>query len=274
MRIRTTCCSQLLILVVLWCSNSVAAQKTGSKASPSRRPIQTATAVKTELVAGSLNPSRTVIGDEISLKLNEDVKSNGKTVFKKGTIIKGVVRNVRQAETAAPVRSLIDIEWTAPEPLIDDASALMVTLQSIAYLSPMGPMGPTGPAVSKPPTTAMSREAAPAAGGAGFVHPPESVATPAAVRPNGRTNTALMSMPSIVLVDQRTTAALETGFGLTGEEQIYKTGRGDMITAAGALQSVDLYSFLSNDTMIVSADKDFEVGTGARMQLLVGIERK
>jgi hypothetical protein len=91
---------------------------------------------------------------------------------------------------------------------------------------------------------------------------------------NGQTNTALMSMPSIVALDSKTTSVFQSDFGFAGDPQIYKTGRGEMITGTGAHQSVDLFSRMTNDTVITSQNRNFEIGTGAQIRLLVGIEKK
>jgi hypothetical protein len=37
---------------------------------------------------------------------------------------------------------------------------------------------------------------------------------------------------------------------------------------------VDIFSHLDNDTVITSTGKDFEISTGAQMQLLVGVKKK
>ena len=81
-------------------------------------------------------------------------------------------------------------------------------------------------------------------------------------------------MPSIVAVDQQTTASLENTFGMASSTQLYKVGRGEMITSGGSKQSVDIFSHLSNDTVITSPSKDFEISSGAQMQLLVGVDKR
>ena len=48
---------------------------------------------------------------------------------------------------------------------------------------------------------------------------------------------------------------------------------GELVSAAGSKQSVELFSHLSNDTMITSPSKDFEISSGAQMQLLVGVSK-
>jgi hypothetical protein len=270
MRNRTACLS-LIALAVLCISPDplTQAQKTSARAPSVRRPVQTATTVKAEMILGRLNPARTVAGDQISLRLNEDVKSNGKAVFKKGTVIRGIVRDVRQIDAIGSAQSLIGIEWIVPAPLTPDTSELMVALQAAAYMSL-----PTPGAESLPEPAVRESASLEAACGGCVVSSAAAVPHDFAVRPNGRTNAALMSMPSIVLVDQRMASALKSDFGLPADQQIYRTGRGDMITLTGERQTVELLSFMSNDTMIVSLEKSFDIGTGAEMQLLVGVQRK
>src|ERR1043165_5003716 len=57
-----------------------------------------ATSVSAELIKGKLNPAESKPGDQVTLKLKDDVKSNGEVVLKKGTAITGVVRNVNRID--------------------------------------------------------------------------------------------------------------------------------------------------------------------------------
>jgi hypothetical protein len=44
-------------------------------------------------------------------------------------------------------------------------------------------------------------------------------------------------------------------------------------SAGGSKHSVDLFSHLSNDTLITSPRENFEIFSGAQMQLLVGVKK-
>jgi hypothetical protein len=81
-------------------------------------------------------------------------------------------------------------------------------------------------------------------------------------------------MPSVVAVDQQSIADIEKSLGAEASNQLFKVGQGTLITSHGSKQSVDLFSHLSNDTVITSQSKDFEISSGAQMQLLVGVNRK
>ena len=243
------------------------AQKAGTK-TPARREIQTATTAKTEMIAGSISSAQSLTGDEISLRLNEDVKSNGRTVLKKGTVLVGVIRSARQlrsgSETAVAgkAQSMIEIEWLTPSSLVTGTGQLMIALQSFTYVSPLV-QETAASADRSDPTRSVDLSSTRSAASSSFLP-----------KPNGKTNAALMSMPSIVPLDQQASSFFETDFGLSDEQQIYKTGRGDMMNSSGKRQSVNLFSRMTNDTIMTSADASFEIGTGAQMQLLVGVERK
>jgi hypothetical protein len=92
-------------------------------------------------------------------------------------------------------------------------------------------------------------------------------------RGTARANAALVNMPSVVAVDAKTASSLESSFG-TSATQLFKVGHSEWITAGGSKQSVELFSHLSNDTLITSASKDFEITSGAQMQFLVGVSKQ
>src|SRR5438477_8875297 len=76
--------------------------------------------VAVEMMDGKLNPIDSKRGDTLAIRLNEDVRSSGEVIFKKGTTITGLITSVSSAEgkgdwkSGAP--SLIDIEWQVPAP--------------------------------------------------------------------------------------------------------------------------------------------------------------
>src|SRR5262249_15872339 len=67
-----------------------------------------------------LNPAESRTGDTVSVSLKEDVRSNGDIVLKKGATITGVIRNVKRAEAKGEgnvqgqAQSMIEIEWLVP----------------------------------------------------------------------------------------------------------------------------------------------------------------
>jgi hypothetical protein len=98
-----------------------------------------------------------------------------------------------------------------------------------------------------------------------------AVAVAETERANGQANTALLSMPSVVAVDKQTSSVIEAGLGSSFSNTLFKVGRGQLLTAGGSWQSLDLFSHLNNDTLITSVGKDFEISSGAQMHLLVGV---
>jgi len=60
---------------------------------------------------------------------------------------------------------------------------------------------------------------------------------------------------------------------LDKEKKLFKVGHGELVASGGVRESVDLFSHLNNDTVITSPSKNFEISSGARMQLLVGIRK-
>ncbi len=264
-----------------------------------------ATHVSAEMTKGKLNPAESREGDQVALRLKDDVKSNGDVVLKKGTTITGVVRNVKRAEgkskASGQAQSMMEVEWLVPAVQGRASQQLSIALQSVMQVNPIyaheqeqssadgfGPVGGhaassarsggglLGGAVSA--TTDVAGGVTSTAGAAGSTAAAVSGAASSGVtnstRSSGQSNAALLSMPSIVAVDQQTTASLENTFGMASSTQLYKVGRGEMITSGGSKQSVDIFSHLSNDTVITSPSKDFEISSGAQMQLLVGVDKR
>src|SRR4051812_15200097 len=98
-----------------------------------------ATRVAAEMTKGRLNPAESKPGDIVSVKLKDDLKSNGHVVLTKGTTITGVVRNVKRADTKAlstgdakaQAQSLIEIEWLTPASEGRAIPKISIALQSI-----------------------------------------------------------------------------------------------------------------------------------------------
>jgi len=210
-----------------------------------------ASSVAAELTKGKLSPGDSKPGDMVVVKLRSDLKSNGELVLKKGTAITGVVRTVKSGEGV----SAMGVEWLIPQARGKAPQDLSIALQYVVQVNP----GKDSQESDSDDAALNSDDASTAA-----ARPPLS----------GRLNTALTSMPSVMPVDEQTALAVESSLGTTGFDQLFKVGRGQLLTLNGAPQVVDLFSHLSNDTVIISANKDFEISRGALMQLLVGVTRQ
>jgi hypothetical protein len=269
----------------------------------------TASTVTAEVTKGKLNPAESKPGDTITVRLKEDVKSNGQVVLKKGSTITGVVRNVKHAEAntgakgeaKAQAQSMMDIEWLAPSAEGKAAQNLSFALQSVAQVNPIyrheqeAAADDFAFAGSSAASTAVARPARPAgaaAGGllGGAVGATTSVtgATVGAVdgigslgssvnsatRTSSESNAALLNMPTVIAADQQTSSMIESNLGSSSSGQLFKLGQGQLVTAGGSQQSVDIFSHLNNDTVITSASRNFEISSGAQMQMLVGVNSK
>ena len=309
------------MLILLWTSFNSHVQASGNARSKVRTSgrrsfhsrtqaagnaqASSATHVSAEMTKGKLNPAESREGDQVALRLKDDVKSNGDVVLKKGTTITGVVRNVKRAEgkskASGQAQSMMEVEWLAPAVQGRASQQLSIALQSVMQVNPIyaheqeqsstdgfGPVGGRAASSARSgggllggaasATTDVAGGVTSTAGAAGSTAAGVSGAASSGVtnstRSSGQSNAALLSMPSIVAVDQQTTASLENTFGMASSTQLYKVGRGEMITSGGSRQSVDIFSHLSNDTVITSPSKDFEISSGAQMQLLVGVDKR
>ena len=220
-------------------------------------PSGSATRVAAEMTMGRLNPAESKPGDRVVVKLKGDVKSNGEVVLKRDALITGVVTNVRRYEekaaAAVDAQSMIEIEWLAPVSEGKTSQTLSVALQSLLQTDRI-----------------REREQAGISGHFAAAPPPLIGGNRAA----GQPNLALLSMPSVIAADYRTSSAIEDSLGWSSSGQLFKTGRGELITSAGSRQSLNLYSHLKNDTVITSQTKNFEISAGAQMQLLIGVNKK
>ena len=214
--------------------------------------------VAAEMTKGKLNPSETKPGDKVALQLKDDVKSNGDVVLKKGTTIDGVVRSVKTVEgkgqASGQAQSMMEIDWFAPAAQGRAAQQLSIALQSVNQVNRL-----------------YEQRAAEGSDDFGFIGAGSASTT--AARTSTPSNASLLSMPSVMAVDQQTAAALESSFGPSSSIQLFRVGHGQLITAGGSKQSVELFSHLSNDTVITSPSRNFEISSGAQMQLLIGVSK-
>lgn len=250
-----------------------------------------ATRVSAEMTEGKLNPSESKPGDKVALKLKEDVRSNGEVVLKKGTTINGVVKSVKQtegkAQASGQAQSMMEIEWLAPAASGKASQQLSIALQSVAQVSPMQRQreaeesgAPDFGVGSSASTAARSGGSLGGgllgtAGGAvgGVVNASGGLASSTTGAVSGTSNVALMSMPSVVAADSQTTSSLAGTFGMSSSSQLYKLGRGEVVSSGGTRHSMDIFSHMSNDTVITSPSRNFEISSGAQMQLLVGVRK-
>src|SRR5437588_191860 len=95
--------------------------------------------VAAEMTKGKLNPADSKPGDTVTVRLKEEVRSNGDVVFKKGTTITGVVRNVKRAEGNSdwkgPAQSMMEIEWRVPLAQRRTVQSVSFTLQSVTQIT-------------------------------------------------------------------------------------------------------------------------------------------
>jgi len=223
---------------------------------PAPVSANSASHVAAEMTKGSLKPSETKPGDEVAVRLKDDVKANGDVVLKKGTTISGVVRDVKSIENKGQPQSMVEIDWFAPPLQGKVTRQLSVALQSVT---------PVNQVAAQAQSENVNNS------GLSSINALRNVAT---ARAPASSNAAMLNMPSVTAVDTKTAFSLESNFGASPSEKLFKVGHSEWITAAGSKQSVELFSHLSNDTMITSSSKDFEISRGAQMQLLVGVSKQ
>jgi len=253
--------------------------------------------VAAEMTKGKLNPTDSKPGDVVAIRLKEDVRSNGEVILKKGTTITGIVRNVRRAEgkgeRKSEAQSMIDIEWRVPAAQGRGVQGVSFALQSVTQINPHSESSQNNSSEDFSFVNTSARaavDARPIRNGGGLLESAgtatdatEAVAkgatngagaAPASTAVNGRSNVALLSMPSVVAVDQQTSTSIESTLGNSESGQLFKIGHGQLVSAGGSKQSVNLYSHLSNDTVITSPSQSFEISSGAQMEMLVGVNRR
>ncbi len=280
---RTRCMSLYVLTALVWIA-SLATPASSQKVTGS-----SATSVSAELMKGKLSPADSKPGDRVLLKLKDDVKSNGEVVLRKGTTITGVVKNVNCAEgknsASGRAQSLMEIEWIAPALQGGASSSLMVAVQSVTQMHPM-PNRQENDDWDRSGGANSSTAASVSSTGGGLLGGTLDTVTGAGASAGGvasgavgstaavaHSNAAMLRMPSVVVADVQTSSSLENSLGLSGGPQLFQTGRGEIVTSGGSKQSLDIFSRLNNDTVLTSPSKNFEISSGAQMQLLVGVRR-
>ena len=239
-------------MILLLIANTASAQKP-------KNTKQTASQVSAELVKGKLNPSSSKPGDEVSIRLKDDMKSNGQVVLRKGATITGVVRSVQNLDAKAAgerqPKSMMTIEWLVPTPLVKTPKQIVIAVQSLSYV---GLANKTNVEPIDGHELVKVASAEPASARA--VNPGSPI----------KSNSAVLSMPSVVAVDSKTSTALSVWS--MSNDPLFKTGRGEVV-AAGEKHNFDIFSHFSNDTVFVSPSTNFEIASGAQIQLLVGVQK-
>ena len=270
-------------------------ESTPTAQSVARADAQSESRVSAEMVKGKLNPETSKPGDEIAIRLNEDVKSNGQVLLKKGSTVKGVVRKVNRAEkkraakangtAQTSAQSMLELEWITPG--VSGAAAsqqLNLALQSVVYTNPLyahqQEQSSTAPAFASPaPAPARSGSGGVGVGVVGGVvgGATSSVSsiggglgaqTAGSVGAVTQSQAHLARPTSINPVSAETATVLQNNFGVAGGP-LFLVGSGQAISSAGTASSIDIFSRMSNDAVITSPSRDFEISSGAQMQLLV-----
>ena len=270
-------------------------ESTPTAQSVARADAQSESRVSAEMVKGKLNPETSKPGDEIAIRLNEDVKSNGQVLLKKGSTVKGVVRRVNRAEkkraakangtAQTSAQSMLELEWITPG--VSGAAAsqqLNLALQSVVYTNPLyahqQEQSSTAPAFASPaPAPARSGSGGVGVGVVGGVvggatSSVSSIGGGLGAQSAGSVGAVAQSQAhlarptSINPVSAETATVLQNNFGVAGGP-LFLVGSGQAISSAGTASSIDIFSRMSNDAVITSPSRDFEISSGAQMQLLV-----
>lgn len=301
----------LSLVVAFWISPAKAQSTQRSVQGQVQAQAQAASKVSAEMVKGKLNPGTSKPGDQVTVRMTEDLKSNGQVVLKKGTEINGVVRSVKRAEgkaaaagqsqaaanAAAHAQSMIQVDWLPPAGSAAAAQQLNFALSSIAYTNRLYANQQAGESTAATGGIAVPRPApAPGrsegGGGGGLVggvvggvaggvvggasstvgaasNLGGAVAGGAEAVTRGRAATAgALSAPTPIAASSQTATALQSTFGVSSN-QLFMSGQGQTVSADGTTSSMDIFTHMSNDTVITSSSRDFEIASGAQMLFMV-----
>jgi hypothetical protein len=286
----------LLLAATLWVSSAMAQSNQSSAAAQGQ--AQASSKVSAEMVKGKLNPATSKPGDQVVVRTKEDLKSNGQVVLKKGTEITGVVKNVKRSDAKAGAKgeaqSMMQVDWLTPAGSGASAQQLNFALQSIAYTNPLhahqqaeesgagnagivpapapartggggggGALGGVG-GVAGGVTGGVVGGASSTVGAAGNV----GGAVTSSAGAIGRSSTGVLASPAPVAANSQTAAMLQNNFGVSSN-QLFMVGHGSAVSAGGTANSMDIFTHMSNDAVITSPSKDFEVASGAQMDFMV-----
>ena len=284
----------LAAIGVIWTASAQdkasGAEGKSAASAAARGEAQSGSSVSAEMVKGRLNPAVTKPGDEIALRLKEDAKSDGQVLLKKGSTIKGVVKNVHRAEKKSDAKanssaqSMIELEWMTAGLSGAASQSLQLALQSVVYANPLHShqqASEEGPVFMAP---ASASGAGRSSGGlgvgavSGVIGGSTAVvggaASPVGIVGASSTGTVMQTQAGpgraamAVPVSTETSTSLQNNFGVSGNG-LFHVGSGQAISSGGTATSMDIFSHMSNDAVITSPSRDFEISSGAQMQLLV-----
>jgi hypothetical protein len=293
----------LLVIAMYWPSHVQAQSKPSAAEKPAvtqaaaRSEIHSAARVSAELVEGRLNPATSKPGDGVVVRLQEDFKVENQVLLKKGTLITGIVRSAKRAEARAKssgpsigqpaaaqsaIQSMVQVDWRAPVVSGAASRSLNLALETVAYTNPLyahqSQTGQEDSVASRP-----SRSERPIGGaallGGSLASGVVGVATNFGGKVTGsaasQTSAGMAGGPSgqaALPASLQTASALQSDFGVSGPT-LFTVGHGQAISGAGTSSSIDLYSHMSNDSILTSSNKDFEIASGAQMGFMVNSKR-
>jgi len=284
--IRTLAASLVAIGLVWPASAQDKASGAPKQSIATRAEAQSESRVSAEMVKGKLNPATSKPGDEIAVRLKQDAKSDGQLLLKKGSTIKGVVKNVHRAETKSSsktngaAQSMIELEWMTAGLSAAASQSLHLALQSVVYTNPLHAHqqeSEESPGFATPaPVSASGRSSGGLGVGAlgGVVSGATSsvgVVGAASAGAVTQSQAGLGKAPSILPASTETSASLQNSLGVSGAG-LFHVGNGQAISSGGTATSMDIFSHMSNDAVITSPSRDFEISSGAQMQFLVQAE--
>lgn len=255
------------------------AEKSAVSQAAAKGEVYTATHVSAEMVEGKLNPATSKPGDQVVVRLQEDLKVDNQVVLKKGSMITGIVRGAKRAESRSKssAQSMIQVDWRAPAVA---AGTLNFALASVAYTNPLyahhAEGGQEDFGAAHP-----SRSDRAADGGGGLL----GGGLVASAVTSSSTSGATSSIGSVTNVGGKVTgsalavpassqaaSSLQSDFGVSNNS-LFMVGHGQAISSGGTSSAIDVYSQMSNDSILTSSNRDFEIASGAQMQFLVDSKR-
>ena len=149
----------------------------------------------------------------------------------------------------------MEIEWFAPPLQGKVARQLSIALQAVTEVSRL---------TEEPSSKNVEQFRFKPTDGARNIPEPRGTA---------RANAALVNMPSVIAVDQKTASSLESSFGTSRNTVVQ--GRPQRMDHGRRIETVrgTIFTFEQRHVDHV-VSKDFEISSGAQMQLLVGVSKQ
>jgi hypothetical protein len=73
-------------------------------------------------------------------------------------------------------------------------------------------------------------------------------------------------------VRAETASSMQSDFGVSGNN-LFLVGHGQVVSSGGTASAIDVYSHMSNDTILASSSRDYEISSGAQMQFRIAAGR-